>query len=115
MAARTTVHRIASLLVTGVDKHDGKLLTLSAGVSVYAVDLSPITPSAPGQLLWLATNQPVDVRLNASNAAIISAVRSLMLAAAVSSLYLTTVDSGVTTLRLETMGGGSVQTNDPVT
>jgi hypothetical protein len=115
VAARTTVHRIASLQATGVERHDGKLLVLSAGLSVYAVDLTPITPSAAGQLLWLQANQPTDVRLNASNAAIISAVRSLLLAAAISSLFLTTVDSGVTTLRVECMGGGTVTTNDPPT
>jgi hypothetical protein len=112
---RTTVHRIASLQATGVERHDGKLLVLSAGLSVYAVDLTPITPSAAGQLLWIQCNQPTDVRLNASNAASISAVRSLLVAAAISSLFLTTVDSNTTTVRIEAMGGGSVQVNDPPT
>lgn len=113
--ARTTVHRVASLQATGVERCDSKLLVLSAGLSAYAIDLTPITPSAAGQLMWLAANQPVDVRLNSSAAPVLSGVRSLLVAAAISAVYLTTVDSGVTTLRLEVMGGGSLTTHDPPT
>jgi len=115
VAARTTVHRIASLQATGVERCDGKLLVLSAGLSIVAVDLTPITASAAGMLLWLQANQPLDLRVNSVSAPVLSAVRSLLVAAAISSLYVTTVDSGVTTLRLEVMGGGSVTVNDPVT
>jgi len=115
VAARTTVHRIASLLATGVERHDQKLMLLSAGLSGQAIDLTPITPSAAGILLWLQANQPLDLRVNASTAPVLSAVRSLLLAAAISSLWVTTVDSNTTTLRIEAMGGGSVQVNDPPT
>jgi len=115
VAARTTVHRIASLQATGVERHDGKLMVLSAGLSGQAIDLTPITPSAAGILLWLAANQPLDLRINSSAAPVLSAVRSMLLAAAISALYVTTVDSNTTTLRLEAMGGGSVQVNDPPT
>src|SRR6266850_2852298 len=47
-AGRTTVHRVARLQATGVERHDGKLMVLLAGLSTYAVDLTPITPSATG-------------------------------------------------------------------
>jgi hypothetical protein len=110
---RTVQHRVATLQATDVTRHESKRYTLSAGVSNREVTLDPITASDPGQILWLTTNQPVDLRVNASNATLWSAVRQLMCGTVISALYLTTVDSAVTTLRLDVFGGGSVTVSEP--
>jgi hypothetical protein len=111
--ARTTVHRLETLRVTGATRHDSKLYTLSAGVVNTEINLSPITASDPGALLRLTTNQPLDVRLNASNASMLSAVRQLILGMAISALFLGVPGATEATVRIETIGGGSITTSTP--
>jgi hypothetical protein len=110
---RTTTHRVATLQADGVSRTDSKLWILSAGLSNQEVNLSPLAASQPGNLIWLQTDQPLDVRLNSSNATLICAVHQMVLATVLSALYLTTVDSGLTTLRLAAWGGGSISVNEP--
>ena len=112
-AGRTTVHRIDTLQVTGGLRHDSKLYVLSAGVSNQAISLEPITASDPGSVLRLTTNQPVDLRLNASNASMLSAVRQLVLGASISALFLSVPGDTPATVRLEVMGGGTIAASIP--
>jgi hypothetical protein len=54
--------------MTGGTRKEATYYTLSGGLSNVALDLTPITASDPAALLCLATDQPLDLRLNASNA-----------------------------------------------
>lgn len=105
-SGRIAVHRVDTLRVTGGLRHDSKLYTLSAGISNTEINLSPVTASDPGSVLRLTTNQPVDLRLNASNATMVSAVHQLMLAMSISALFLTVPGDTPATVRIEVMGGG---------
>jgi hypothetical protein len=110
---RIAVHRLDTLRVTNGLRHDAKLLTLSAGVSNTEVTLSPITASDPGALLRLTTDQPLDVRLNTSNASMLSAVHQLILGGSISALFLSVPGATAATVRVEVFGGGSIQASLP--
>jgi len=111
--ARTTVHRVDTLRVTGVLRHDSQLYTVSAGVVNQAINLAPITASDPGSVLRLTTNQPLDVRLNASNASMLSAVLQLILGGSISALFLGVPGDTPATVRVEVFGGGSIAASIP--
>jgi hypothetical protein len=111
--ARTTVHRVDTLRLTGVTRHDSQLYTLSAALVNQEVNLAPITASEPGSLLRLTTDQPLDVRLNASNASMLSAVLQLILGASISALFLGVPGQTPATVRVEVFGGGSIQASIP--
>jgi hypothetical protein len=113
VGARTTEHRIHTMRLTGGSRQQSQLVVVSAGVSNQEILLSPITGSFPGLLLWLATDQPLDVRLNASNASMLSALRGLVLGASISALFVTPPSNADATLRVDVMGGGSVVASIP--
>jgi hypothetical protein len=94
-------------------RKEAKYYTLSGGVSNLALDLTPITASDPGAMLCLATDQPLDLRLNASNASMLSAVRGLRLGALISALFVTVPGSAAATIRLDVLGGGTVTASTP--
>jgi hypothetical protein len=113
VAPRTTEHRIHTLRLTGGSRQQSQLVVVSAGVSNQEIILTPIAASAPGLLLWLATDQPLDVRLNASNASMLSALRGLVLGASISALFVTPPSNVDANVRLVTLAGGSVVASIP--
>jgi hypothetical protein len=64
--------------------------------------------SDPGSVLRLTTDQPLAVRLNASNASMLSAVRQLILGGSISALFLTVPGATAATVRVEVFGGGTM-------
>jgi hypothetical protein len=114
---RTTVYRVATVQVTGATRHHADVQTISAGISNQEINLAPLAASQPGSLLLLQANLPLDIRLNASNATMISNILSYILAAsgAISALFVTNPNSTTdAVLRTELIGGGSLQAAVPV-
>jgi hypothetical protein len=113
VGARTTEHRIHTLRLTGGSRQQSQLIVVSAGVSNQEITLSPVSATLPGLVMWLSVDQPIDVRLGASNASMISALRGLVLGASISALFVTPPSNMDATIRLVTMGGGSVVASLP--
>jgi hypothetical protein len=114
---RTVAYRAATVQITGATRHHADVQTISAGVSNQEIPLAPLAASQPGSLLWLQANQPLDIRLNASNATMISNILSYILAAsaAISALFVTNPNSLTeAVLRTELIGGGSLQAAVPL-
>jgi hypothetical protein len=67
-------------------------------------------------VLWVQANQPLDLRLNSlSGMAVCNVLLALLAAsAALSALYVTNPGSTDATLRLEVVGGGSLQASIPL-
>lgn len=113
---RTVTYIPATMKVTGADRRQGQVWTLSAGLSAQALPLAPLGVSAPGKLLFFLADQPVDLRWNTvSDVAFVSAVRMLALGAQVST-FLVTTGSHATTILLEVVGGSNatVTANLPI-
>jgi hypothetical protein len=113
---RITAHHIATAQITGAERRDARLGIVSAGVVDQAISLDPIAASQPGSVLWLQANQPLDVRLNSLSGAVISHVLLALLAAsaALSALYVTNPGTTEAVLRVEVVGGGSLQASVPL-
>lgn len=95
-----------TMLLTGADRHQGQRHIMSANLSQQQLTLTPLGVSAQAMLLVFATDNPVDLRLGASTAPIVSAVRQLILGANVSSIWVDT-GSNVTKILLEMAGGSN--------
>jgi hypothetical protein len=92
-----------------------RVLETDAGGSETTVDVSPITASLPGSLVWLTANQPLAVRLNDGSGLLLSGLYQLMLAmSTISALYLTPPASAEATVRIELVGGGTVTYSTPL-
>jgi len=102
---RTVTYLPIMQRLTGADKHHAQRAILSAALTAFSLQLSPLG-STPGGLFFLATDQPVDVRLGVSTATPISAVRQLIAGASISAIFLDT-GSAVTKLLLEMVGGSN--------
>ena len=104
---RTRTYIPAVMRIQNADRYQAQTWTLSGSLSAQVIDLSPLGVSAPGALMFLLTDQPIDIRWNAvSDTVFLSAVRQLAMAANVSNLFVTT-GSAVTTLHLEITGGSN--------
>jgi hypothetical protein len=113
-ASWTTMYAIGCERITGATRHVSQRYPLSAGLSQVAVDLTPMTASQPGGLLWLTADVALGVRLNDAAGGMLSSVYQLMLAmSTTSSLYLTPPASADATVRLELVGGGTIQGSSP--
>ena len=114
---RTEAYRLNTLEVTGASRRHSDVQSISAGGSNVEVPLSPIAASLPGHVLFLQSDRPLDVRLNASNATMISQVLAWIIgvSGAISALFVTNTDSLVSaTLMLEVIGGGSIKASVPL-
>jgi hypothetical protein len=113
---RITAHHVATAQVTGAERRDARLGTVSAGVVDQALTLDPVAASAPGSVLWVQANQPLDLRLNDVAATPVCHVLLALLAAsaALSALYVTNPNPTDAVLRLEVVGGGSLQASMPL-
>ncbi len=104
---RTRTYIPNTMRIQNADRYQAQTWQLSAGLSAAAINLLPLGVSAPGMLMFLMTDQPVDVRWNAASDTIfLSAVRQLAMAANFSNMYVTT-GSAVTILHLEVTGGSN--------
>lgn len=104
---RTVAYWVAVATLTGADRRQSQTWILSAGLSAYELTLAPLGVSAPVAELLLLSDQPLDVRLGVSTAAIISAVRMLQLAAQVSSIFVTTPSNTSAKVLMEAVGGSA--------
>jgi hypothetical protein len=116
VGGRITDYRVATVQITGAERRDARLGTVSAGVVDQALTLDPVAASQPGSLLFVQANQPLDLRLNNLTAtAICNVVLALLAAsAALSALYVTNPATTDAVLRLEVVGGGSLQASIPL-
>lgn len=107
VGGRTTTYRTATLKATGCDRRHTQVQKISASLSAVSIVITPLgadSSVASNALLFLLTDHPVDVRVGSSGNTPISAVYQLLLAATISSLFITT-GSHVTTLLTEMAGG----------
>jgi hypothetical protein len=112
-----TVYRVQTVQVTGALRHHTDVQPISAGVSNQEITLAPLAASQPGSLLLLQANLPLDIRLNASNATMLSQILTTLIAAsgAISALFVTNPNSLTdAVLRTELIGGGSLQAAVPL-
>lgn len=104
---RTVVFWPGHLKLTGADRRHSQSVTLSAGLSAHELTIPPLGHSATTSVLLLFSDQPLDVRIGASGASLISSVYQLMLAAHCSALFVTTPAAAAATIALEAVGGSA--------
>ena len=110
VTGRTVMYLPASMKVTGADRRNGQVWTISAGVSAQALTLNPLGVSAPGMMTLFLADQACDVRFNAaSDTTFLSAVRMFVAGANISNVYVTTGSAWDTTILLECIGGSNAQ------
>lgn len=104
---KTNVYQPASVKLTGADRYNGTTFILSGGLSAQTVTIAPLGVSAPGMLMMLQMDYPVDIRTNAaSDSVFLSGVTQWIMAGHISNLYVTT-GSNDTTFHVEVAGGSS--------
>lgn len=107
LGGRVEEYRVDTARLTGADKYHAQTFILSAGLSAQALAIAPLGVSAPGMLVYLCTDNPVDIRTNsASDTVFLSAVQLFQMAGHVSNLYLSTGESDTTCL-LKVAGGSA--------
>jgi hypothetical protein len=113
---RIVAHRVATVQITGAERRDDRLGIVSAGVSNQPLTLDPIAASAPGSVLFVQANLPLDLRLNNLSGALVCHVLLALLAASagISALYVTNPGTTEAVLRVEVVGGGSLQASVPL-
>jgi hypothetical protein len=113
---RTTDFKVATVQIAGATRRDHKLRAISGSMVDQLVNLDPVAASQPGSVLWLQANLPLDLRLNSPTAAPVCNALLLLLAAsaAVSALYVTNPGTTEAVLRVEAVGGGSLQASVPL-
>jgi hypothetical protein len=52
-------------------RRDAKVRAISGSVVDQLLNLDPVAASAPGSVLWLQANQPLDLRLNSLSGALV--------------------------------------------
>lgn len=116
LSGRSVEYMVNTVKVTGATKYRKTIELISAGVSNREVNLSPMGASNPGQSLLIVADQPIDIRLNASNNAMISQVRQLFMAVSntVSSLFVTVPGSVAATVMVHMIGSGAITTSVPI-
>ena len=113
---RTRTFFPSTMRIINADWYQAHTWQISANLSAQAISLSPLGVSAPGAMLFLVADQPLDIRWNAaSDTVFLSAVRQMALAANFSNIYVTT-GSNTTVVHLEVTGGSnaSVSTSLPL-
>lgn len=106
---RTRTFFPSTMRIQNADRYQAQTWSISANLSAQTITLAPLGVSAPGALLFMVADNPVDLRWNAASDSIfLSAVRQIALAANFSNMYVTT-GSNVTILHLEVTGGSSAE------
>lgn len=106
-AGKTTVYQPCSVKLTGADRYNGTTFVLSGGLSAQTVIIAPLGVSAPGMLMMLQMDYPVDIRTNtASDSVFLSGVTQWLMAGHISNVYVTT-GSNDTTFHVEVAGGSN--------
>jgi hypothetical protein len=108
-AGRTTGYRLDTAKLTAADKWHEQTFVLSAGLSAQPITIAPLGVSAPGILVYLCCDYPVDIRTNSpSDAVFLSGVQLFQMAGSISNVYLST-GATATTVLLKVAGGSSAQ------
>lgn len=111
LAGRVEAYRADTARLAGADKYHAQTFILSGGLSAHALAIAPLGISAPGMLVYLCTDNPVDIRTNSpSDTVFLSAVQLFQMAGHISNLYLSTGDSETTVLLKVAGGSGAVLT-----
>jgi hypothetical protein len=113
---RCTDFRVATVQITGATRRDDKVRAISGSVVDQLLNLEPVAASQPGSVLFVQANQPLDLRLNSVTATPVCHVLLALLAAsaALSALYVTNPGTTEAVLRVEVVGGGSLQASIPL-
>lgn len=107
VTGRIVVYDVAMARLDAADRANDQLLILSANVSAQTIAIAPLGVSAQPLLIFLCTDQPIDIRTNAaSDTTFLSAVRLWVMAGHISGLYVTT-GSADTALMLKVAGGSN--------
>jgi hypothetical protein len=106
-AGRTTGYRLDTAKLTAADKWHEQTFVLSAGLSAQPITIAPLGVSAPGILVYLCADMPVDVRTNSpADTVFLSGVQLFQMAGHISNLYISTNDVDTTVL-LKVAGGSN--------
>jgi len=112
---RTVVYRVNTLRVTGGSRRHEHERGVSASVSNLGVPLDPISDALSASVLWFEADNPLDIRLGASNSTMISGVRSMVIGATLSALFVTNPSSTVSAImRVLVIGGASATASLPL-
>lgn len=114
---RSTEFTIHTHRINAASAHQKTYRSISAGLSNQEINLSPITVSNPGKSIILISDQPLDIRINASNNSMISEVRQLMIAASgtISSLFIGVPNSTTAAnIYINVVAGGTLTTSTPL-
>jgi len=104
---QTIEYQVESAKVLNADRANDQIFLLSAGLSAQPISIAPLGVNAPAMLVFLCTDQPVDIRTNAaSDTNFLSSVQLWCMAGYVSNVFLTT-GSQVTTVMLKAAGGSA--------
>lgn len=103
----TIEYGVHAAKVLNADRANDQIMLLSAGLSAQPISIAPLGVNAPAMLVFLCTDQPVDIRTNAAtDTNFLSSVQLWCLAGYVSNVFLTT-GSQVTTVMLKAAGGSA--------
>ncbi len=109
LSGKTVAYYPIGAKLLGADRQNIQTLALSAGLSAQQIQMAPLGVSAPGMLMLLLSDQPVDIRTNApSDVVFLSGVTFFVIGGHLSNIYVTT-GSAETTLHLEAAGGSNAQ------
>jgi len=114
-AGRTALFHVNTIRVVGATRRQEHVRGISAGASNVGIPLDPVSDAASGSVLWVEFDQPIDTRLGASNATMISGARFLLVAATVSSIFVMNPSSTTSAIMYAlTVGGASAATSIPL-
>lgn len=114
---RTTEYQINFFKITGASAISKTFRSISAGLSNQEITLTPVNTSNPGKSLIIVADQPIDIRLNASNNSMISEVRQLYIYTSntLSSLFIGVPNSAnPANIFIHIVAGGSITTSTPL-
>lgn len=111
LGGRVEGYRLDTARLTGADRHHEQTFILSAGLSAQAIAIAPLSVNAPGMLVYLCTDAPVDIRTNSpSDTVFLSAVQLFQMAGHISNVYVSTGENDTTVLLKVAGGSGAVLT-----
>ena len=106
---KITGYRVATMRVTGADRHHVQTHKISADLSAVSIAIAPLATdasTASGAVLIFLSDKKVDLRVGAASHTALSSVQQLIMGATISALFVTT-GSQVTTIRTEIAGGST--------
>jgi hypothetical protein len=114
---RTIEFQVNSFKITAASAHNKTYRSISAGLSNQSINLESITASNPGKSIMIMADQPIDVRLGASDASMISSVYQLVIAVSntVSSVFIGVPGSiAAANVMVHVVAGGTLSVSLPL-